>query len=179
MKIKYNLIHKDGNARLGTIETNHGTFETPMFMPVGTLANVKTLTPEQVKACNSGVILSNTYENGSGVITCENDITEIEYYAFRSCDNLKTITLPSTVTRYGQYVIYGCSNMTEIYIKSTTPPEIYYQYAQIGSFPFSSDVKIFVPEEAYEDYMQYTVRGEQSYLQENWSQHKSQLKPCD
>ena len=37
MKIKYNLMHKDGNARLGTIETNHGTFETPMFMPVGHL----------------------------------------------------------------------------------------------------------------------------------------------
>ena len=32
-----------------------------MFMPVGTLATVKTLTPEQVKACGSGIILSNTY----------------------------------------------------------------------------------------------------------------------
>ena len=143
-----------------------------------TTTDGKSITLYRPESVNS-VILSNTYENGSGVITCENDITEIEYYAFRSCDNLKTITLPSTVTRYGQYVIYGCSNLTEIYIESTTPPEIYYQYAQIGSFPFSSDVKIFVPEEAYEDYMQYTVRGEQSYLQENWSQHKSQLQPYD
>ena len=48
MKIKYNLIKKEDNteARYGTLETNYGTFETPMFMPVGTLANVKTLTPE-------------------------------------------------------------------------------------------------------------------------------------
>lgn len=61
MKIKYELIKKDGNARLGKLHTNHGTVETPMFMPVGTLANVKTLTPEQVKATNAGVILSNTY----------------------------------------------------------------------------------------------------------------------
>ena len=61
MKIKYNLIHKDGNARLGTIETNHGTFETPMFMPVGTLANVKTLVPEELKDMNSAIILANTY----------------------------------------------------------------------------------------------------------------------
>jgi len=63
MKIKYNLIHKEENteARYGTLETNYGTFETPMFMPVGTLANVKTLTPEELKAANSAVILSNTY----------------------------------------------------------------------------------------------------------------------
>jgi queuine tRNA-ribosyltransferase len=61
MKIKYELIKKDNNARLGKIHTNHGTFDTPMFMPVGTLANVKTLTPEQVKETNAGIILSNTY----------------------------------------------------------------------------------------------------------------------
>lgn len=63
MKIKYNLIHKEANteARYGTLETNYGTFETPMFMPVGTLANVKTLTPEELKDVNSAVILSNTY----------------------------------------------------------------------------------------------------------------------
>ena len=63
MKIKYNLLHKDTNsdARHGNLETRHGTFETPMFMPVGTLANVKTLTPEELKEVNSGIILSNTY----------------------------------------------------------------------------------------------------------------------
>ena len=63
MKIKYELKKKEKNtkARRGILHTNHGSFETPMFMPVGTLANVKTLTPEQVKACNSAVILSNTY----------------------------------------------------------------------------------------------------------------------
>ena len=61
MKIKYELIKTDGKARLGKLHTNHGTFETPMFMPVGTLANVKTLVPEELKDMNSGVILSNTY----------------------------------------------------------------------------------------------------------------------
>lgn len=61
MKIKYELIKNDKKARLGKIITNHGTFDTPMFMPVGTLANVKTLTPEQVKETNAGIILSNTY----------------------------------------------------------------------------------------------------------------------
>ena len=60
-KIKYNLIKKDGNARLGTLDTNYGTVETPMFMPVGTRASVKGMTPEMVKECGAGVILANTY----------------------------------------------------------------------------------------------------------------------
>ena len=63
LKIKYNLLHKDkySNARFGTLKTNYGEFETPMFMPVGTLANVKTLTPEELMAASSAIILSNTY----------------------------------------------------------------------------------------------------------------------
>ena len=61
MKIKYELLKTDGNARNGILHTNHGSFKTPMFMPVGTLANVKTLVPEELKAINSGIILSNTY----------------------------------------------------------------------------------------------------------------------
>ena len=61
MKVKYNLLNNDGNARYGTLETNYGTYETPMFMPVGTLANVKTLTPEEIKEMNCGIILANTY----------------------------------------------------------------------------------------------------------------------
>ena len=63
MVIKYTLLKEDKNtrARLGTIETNYGTFETPMFMPVGTAATVKTLSVEELKDCNAGIILSNTY----------------------------------------------------------------------------------------------------------------------
>lgn len=63
MKVKYNLLKEDSktNARLGTIETNYGTFETPMFMPVGTAATVKTMSVEELKDCRAGIILSNTY----------------------------------------------------------------------------------------------------------------------
>ena len=60
-KIKYKVLKELGNARHGQLETNYGTFETPMFMPVGTRATVKGLTPEQVKACGSGIVLANTY----------------------------------------------------------------------------------------------------------------------
>jgi len=63
MKVKYNLIKKEKDtwARLGTLETNYGTYDTPMFMPVGTRATVKMLTPEELKDANSGIILANTY----------------------------------------------------------------------------------------------------------------------
>lgn len=63
MKIKYELLKKEKNtnARLGKIHTNYGTYETPMFMPVGTRATVKGLTPEQVKETHSGITLANTY----------------------------------------------------------------------------------------------------------------------
>lgn len=61
MKIKYELKYQDKKARCGILKTNYGDFETPMFMPVGTLANVKMLMPEELKACHCGVILSNTY----------------------------------------------------------------------------------------------------------------------
>ena len=63
MKINYTLIKEEKNtsARLGKLKTNYGEYETPMFMPVGTLATVKTLSPEEIKSLNAGIILSNTY----------------------------------------------------------------------------------------------------------------------
>ena len=63
MKVKYELLHKEKNtkARYGTLETNYGKYETPMFMPVGTQATVKTLDYREIKEIGSAVILSNTY----------------------------------------------------------------------------------------------------------------------
>ena len=63
MKVKYELLHKDKNtcARYGTIETNYGKFETPIFMPVGTQASVKTLDYRDIKEIKAGIILANTY----------------------------------------------------------------------------------------------------------------------
>lgn len=48
-------------ARAGLLHTPHGTFKTPMFMPVGTQATVKTMTPEELKEMGAQIILSNTY----------------------------------------------------------------------------------------------------------------------
>ena len=59
----YELKHvcKQSGARYGILHTPHGDVETPMFMPVGTLATVKGISPEQLKDMNSQVILANTY----------------------------------------------------------------------------------------------------------------------
>ena len=59
----YELKHtcKQTGARYGILHTPHGDFETPIFMPVGTKANVKTLIPEEVKEVSDGLILGNTY----------------------------------------------------------------------------------------------------------------------
>lgn len=61
MALKFNLIATDGNARRGSVETAHGTFQTPAFMAVGTAATVKALTMDQVRATGTEVILGNTY----------------------------------------------------------------------------------------------------------------------
>ncbi|MGY4112635.1 tRNA guanosine(34) transglycosylase Tgt [Aeribacillus pallidus] len=61
--IRYELIKtcKQTGARLGIVHTPHGSFETPVFMPVGTLATVKTMSPEELKEIGAKIILSNTY----------------------------------------------------------------------------------------------------------------------
>lgn len=62
-KFSFEVTHvcKQSGARTGIIHTPHGDVETPMFMPVGTLATVKFLSPEDLKAIKSGVVLANTY----------------------------------------------------------------------------------------------------------------------
>lgn len=61
--IKYELIAKDEKtgARAGVIHTPHGSFPTPIFMPVGTQASVKGVSPDELLDIGAGIILSNTY----------------------------------------------------------------------------------------------------------------------
>jgi queuine tRNA-ribosyltransferase len=62
-KFRFEITHvcKQSGARTGILHTPHGSVLTPMFMPVGTLATVKFVSPEELTAINAGVILSNTY----------------------------------------------------------------------------------------------------------------------
>jgi queuine tRNA-ribosyltransferase len=61
MSIHFTLLSTDGPARRGRLDTPHGPVDTPVFMPVGTQATVKGLTPDMVKAAGAQIILGNTY----------------------------------------------------------------------------------------------------------------------
>ncbi len=61
--VTFEITHicKQSGARTGVLHTPHGDVETPMFMPVGTQATVKFVSPEELKDLGSGVVLANTY----------------------------------------------------------------------------------------------------------------------
>ena len=61
LPVTYELFHADGKARAGIIITPHGIIRTPVFMPVGTQATVKTMTQQQLEDINAEIILGNTY----------------------------------------------------------------------------------------------------------------------
>jgi queuine tRNA-ribosyltransferase len=57
----FEVLQTNGAARLGRLQTAHGTVETPVFMPVGTQATVKGLTPAQLREAGAEIVLGNTY----------------------------------------------------------------------------------------------------------------------
>ncbi|MDD3126726.1 MAG: tRNA guanosine(34) transglycosylase Tgt [Candidatus Izemoplasmatales bacterium] len=63
MSFAFEVTHvcQQSGARCGILHTDHGDFETPIYMPVGTQATVKTLDPMEIKAVSDGLILGNTY----------------------------------------------------------------------------------------------------------------------
>ncbi len=62
LRFRFERVHTDpSGARRGRFHTPHGSVETPVFMPVGTVATVKAMTPEEVKKSGATIILANTY----------------------------------------------------------------------------------------------------------------------
>ena len=59
--MKYTLLKTDGHARRGCLELNHGTIETPIFMPVGTYGSVKAMSPVELEKIGAQIILGNTF----------------------------------------------------------------------------------------------------------------------
>lgn len=57
----YRLAQTDGNARLGELVFSRGKVATPAFMPVGTYATVKAVTPEELRSIGAEIILGNTF----------------------------------------------------------------------------------------------------------------------
>jgi queuine tRNA-ribosyltransferase len=59
--LNYDLLHTDGRARRGRLTLNHGTVETPIFMPVGTYGAVKAMSPRELEDIGAQIILGNTF----------------------------------------------------------------------------------------------------------------------
>ena len=72
LNVKFEIHNKDGHARTGRVVLPRGHFDTPVFMPVGTQATVKALSPEEISSMGYGVVLANAYHlylrPGCGVV---------------------------------------------------------------------------------------------------------------
>src|SRR5271168_585401 len=59
--LRFEILARDGAARVGRLTTAHGAIDTPAFMPIGTAGTVKAMTPEGVAATGARIVLGNTY----------------------------------------------------------------------------------------------------------------------
>src|SRR5699024_1087409 len=59
--LSFSLLATDGQARRGEITLNHGTVQTPIFMPVGTYGTVKAMLPYELEEIGSQIVLGNTF----------------------------------------------------------------------------------------------------------------------
>ena len=57
----FDITHQDGAARRAELQLPHGTVQTPVFMPCGTYGSVKALTPRDIKAVGTQMLLGNTF----------------------------------------------------------------------------------------------------------------------
>ncbi|MBO7261660.1 MAG: leucine-rich repeat protein [Alistipes sp.] len=118
-------------------------------------------------------------------VTIGNGVTSIGERAFDYCNSLTSVTIGNGVTSIGKSAFWSCASLTEVYCKPTTPPAIdfysYYDYGiySVGSFPFNSGMKIYVPRSSYEAYMQYSSYSDGMIAQDNWYKYESYIEPYD
>lgn len=130
MAIKFEVLHvcKQSGARLGKLTTPHGVFETPIFMPVGTNATVKTLTVDEVKEVSDGLILGNTYhlwlQPGNDIIKKHGGIRK-----FMNWDG-------ALLTDSGGFQVFSLSSLREIKEEG-----VYFRHHKSGKKLFLSPEK--------------------------------------
>ena len=61
MRLRFELLHRDGAARRGRVHLRHGVVDTPAFMPVGTYGTVKSMTPDELETLGAQIVLGNTF----------------------------------------------------------------------------------------------------------------------
>lgn len=106
INFKYTLEKTDGRARAGLIETPHGKIETPIFMPVGTVGSVKTISPMELNDIGAQIILGNTYHlhlrPGDGVVAKHGGLAK-----FNSWNK-------PTLTDSGGFQVFSLAEMNKI-----------------------------------------------------------------
>lgn len=103
-------------------------------------------------------LVSNSYNNGRGVLKFRNSVTSIGEGAFEGCNSLTSITIPENVTWIGDNAL-NCYNLESITCKAMTPPTI--------SFPGIGDkVIIYVPKDAVKTHKK----------DKNWMQYSKRIK---
>ncbi|HEY4977114.1 MAG TPA: tRNA-guanine transglycosylase, partial [Gaiellaceae bacterium] len=60
-QLTFKLVAQEGEARAGVLRTEHGEVRTPVFMPVGTKASVKSVDPDELRALGAEIVLANSY----------------------------------------------------------------------------------------------------------------------
>ena len=129
-------------------------------------------------AAFGAILISNTYDNGQGVLTFDDTITSIGEKAFYRCSSLTSITIPNSVTSIGGLAFGGClsltsvtipdsvtsiegqaffecTSLTSVYCKAVTPPAVgdwIFSYYNNGYIPVPIGCTIYVPTESVEAY---------------------------
>ena len=78
-----------------------------------TSSDGKVITPYKTSVFGANIV-SNTYENGVGIITFDGDVTSIGYSAFYNCSKLTSITIPDSVTKIGESAFSGCTYLSSV-----------------------------------------------------------------
>ena len=110
-------------------------------------------------------------------VNIPNSVTKIEAMAFARCASLKRITIPDSVTLIDEGAFSGCTNLLNIYCQNQQPFAIIYdqgfdasgEYYEDYSFPFNSDMKIYVPQASVNAYK----------TAKNWSNYASVIVGYD
>lgn len=119
---------KQSGARTGILHTPHGDFETPIFMPVGTQATVKTLSPEETMDVSDGLILGNTYhlwlQPGDDIVAKHGGIRDFMHWP------------GALLTDSGGYQVFSLSEQREI-----TEEGVHFRHHRSGAPLFLSPEK--------------------------------------
>lgn len=117
----------------------------------------------------------NTFSNCDNLtkLVVGDNVKYIRSYAFRSCDNLQDVTIGENVEEIDYTVFADCTQLKTVYCKPIIPPAICHD-----TFPFNTEMKIYVPRNSYYSYTQYSqsVTGTQ---QANWCEYNSYIEPFD